>query len=115
MRSRKYMSMQTDVYRVRDADGRLLYVGISVNFWMRSREHRTYAPWWSLASHGTLDAYRNRREAALVEARAIRDEAPLFNAAHYNLLAGLDEPSPEPIETLMLSWEHNDVWWSHAS
>lgn len=66
------------VYRCMDADGRLLYVGISANPSARIATHRS--SWWGyLLATTTQVEYATSAETRAVEARAIADEAPRFN------------------------------------
>lgn len=102
--------MPTDVYRVYDVTGSLLYVGSSINVFQRMRDHRTYAPWWRLASEGTVTRYENRWIARKVEALAIRDEHPRFNVTREVTEERRPHEITEPIEVLSLFWEQGKVW-----
>lgn len=115
MLGRHTRKLPTDVYRVRDVNGDLLYVGISVNFFSRAKEHRTYSSWWPLACDGTLETYSTRRDAEIVEARAIRDESPRFNVTRYPILADCAGSSPEPQRSVVIFWEDGEVWWTDAA
>jgi hypothetical protein len=71
------------VYRAYDAEGRLLYVGCTVDFKARMKAHEGQAhntsPWWPYAVHIERDAPRPFSVARDNEARAIREESPWFN------------------------------------
>jgi predicted GIY-YIG superfamily endonuclease len=67
------------VYRLRDASGSLLYVGISDNPTQRFRAHQSTKAWWSDVVSTTLEWFPDRRSAALAEAAAIVEEHPLHN------------------------------------
>ena len=69
------------VYRLRDSDGRLLYVGASVSPRLRQSRHRSTRPWGKDVDPGrlTVDWYETEAEAAAAELEAIATEAPLHN------------------------------------
>jgi predicted GIY-YIG superfamily endonuclease len=75
---------QTALYRFFNAEGQLLYVGITHRLRHRWREHaRTYAAtWWPKAASRTVEWYPNRIEAQRAEQEAIKAEAPLYNVMH---------------------------------
>lgn len=101
--------LPTDVYRVFDANNRLLYIGVSVNVFDRMNKHRSYAEWWPVASHGRVIRYRNRRIARHIEAVAIETEAPIYNCTRE-----LSELTPvrvtAPMEDFTIFWEDGKVW-----
>lgn len=107
---RRLARLPTDVYRVYDAPGRLLYVGSSVNVFQRMREHRLYAAWWPMAAEGTVTRYENRAIARKVEALAIRDEGPQFNVTRETSEERRNCEVTEPVEVLSLFWEQGRVW-----
>lgn len=72
-------SKPTDVYRLYDVDGNLLYVGVAVNGYARLDAHKRYMHWWPLVARVVMTRYENRRVALAVEAVAIRDENPIHN------------------------------------
>lgn len=86
----------TDVYRLYDDVGRLLYVGLAVNGYGRLKTHRREKTWWPEVRRGRMTQYANRRTAEIMEARAIRDEAPLHNVTR-RYFAG-DESIPDGLE-----------------
>jgi hypothetical protein len=67
------------VYRLRDTQGRLLYIGCTTNLHRRLMGHASQSDWWRLVQGVTWDAYSNHVDAARAEAAAIVDERPLFN------------------------------------
>lgn len=103
-------ALPTDVYRVYDSRGQLLYVGASVNVFKRFHEHRAYAPWWYWARTGTVHRYENRRMARHVEALAIRDEMPRFNVTRERTEEH-PQPVTPPIEVLSLWWDEDGDYW----
>lgn len=70
---------QTTVYRLYDANGRLLYIGSSVHPQVRWEQHASEKLWWSSVAHARVDWHPNRRAARASELEAIRSEAPLHN------------------------------------
>ena len=74
---------RTALYRHRDTDGVLLYVGITHNPEMRLKMHRhSAAPWLQFSAECALEWHATREDALLAERAAIRTEKPLFNVAH---------------------------------
>ena len=71
--------MTCDLYRHFDAEGRLLYVGISASAVQRLAAHKIKAPWASQISKVTVDHFATRPDALFAEQVAIRLEAPLHN------------------------------------
>lgn len=73
---------QTALYRLSDASGRLLYVGVSEVPLRRWKEHSKDKPWWPRVATLTLEWFDSRTEALGAEVDAIRSERPLHNLAH---------------------------------
>jgi len=69
----------TALYRFFDADGNLLYVGISDNLTVRFEWHRVNQPWWRDIARKTITWYGTRNKAAAAEDYAIKTERPLHN------------------------------------
>lgn len=69
----------TQLYRHFDANGRLLYVGISASATNRLGQHKRKAAWFGLIANITVETFPTRRDALVAEAIAIRDEKPLCN------------------------------------
>lgn len=72
---------RTALYRYFDADGRLLYVGISHDPNMREDQHRG-TRWHPLAVRRTEAWHPTRRAALAAETQAIRAEKPEYNNLH---------------------------------
>ncbi len=70
---------RTALYRHYDADGVLLYVGITRDLEARFRSHSKHAAWVQYAATHTGEWFDSRAEAERAEAQAIRDELPVFN------------------------------------
>lgn len=71
----------TQLYRHFDADGRLLYVGISLSAILRFEAHRTGSNWAQKVATITIEHFPTRAEALAAEVRAIRTELPIHNIA----------------------------------
>lgn len=71
--------MWTAVYRLFDADCRLLYVGIGSDYLARWKSHALRYDWWASVARKEVTWYDNRLDAAYDESRAITDENPLHN------------------------------------
>lgn len=70
--------MNTTLYRFFDADGRLLYVGITHRLNERLSAHKRQKPWEHI-SKIALEHYESREEAMKAEAHAIKNEGPKWN------------------------------------
>lgn len=69
----------TALYRLFDAEERLLYVGISGNPPQRWNDHSAEKSWWSTVARKDVEWHESREAAAQAEAIAIRVESPLHN------------------------------------
>lgn len=80
------------LYRVYNAAGLLLYVGIAFEWIVRVESHRRGAHWFWEASSIRLQHFKSRLDAAKAERTAIRKEKPLYNIAGIGALASCKEP-----------------------
>jgi hypothetical protein len=71
---------RTALYRLYDAEDRLLYVGIASDVRRRWRMHEWEKPWWHLVSGNRIEWFPSRQEARAAELVAMEDESPLYNA-----------------------------------
>ena len=69
----------TTLYRYFDAEGRLLYVGITTAGIRRARGHVDHSAWWLRAASATFEHFSNLEAALAAEDAAIKAEKPLFN------------------------------------
>lgn len=67
------------VYRALGCDGRVLYVGVTVNIFARMAAHRARSPWWGEADRIDWAGYDTRSAAEDAEAQAIRRHRPPWN------------------------------------
>lgn len=71
--------MKTALYRHFDAAGQLLYVGVSLCAFQRTRQHGQSAPWFEDVTRIDIEWFASRSLAEAAEWRAIRNEKPLHN------------------------------------
>jgi len=67
------------LYRWFDAEGELLYVGISSTLWNRTKQHSQTAEWFTEISFCTVEWFDSRFEVENAENRAIMNENPKHN------------------------------------
>ncbi|MFI1067028.1 hypothetical protein ACH4TC_34720 [Streptomyces spororaveus] len=67
------------VYRLRDDQGLLLYIGLSHSPQARYVQHEADKRWWPQVQHHTETWYDTREEAEAAERAAIGSEDPLYN------------------------------------
>jgi predicted DNA-binding transcriptional regulator AlpA len=75
------------LYRHYDADGTLLYIGISLNAISRLLAHKDYASWFAGIARIEITGYPDRATAALAERIAIGRENPKHNIHFLRLVA----------------------------
>ena len=71
---------RTALYRLFDAEGDLLYVGISGYPTLRLQQHAGDKPWWNEVASHTIEWLTDRPTAEAAEVAAIRAEKPRYNA-----------------------------------
>jgi hypothetical protein len=67
------------LYRIFDAAGALLYIGITHDLGMRFDQHRRDKQWWPQMRHHTIEEAPSRADVMYREARAILTEHPRHN------------------------------------
>jgi predicted GIY-YIG superfamily endonuclease len=72
---------RTALYRLFDANGTLLYLGISRNPENRWKLHSDRQTWWHHVAEKTVEWYPSRTEAEAAEARLTAEELPLYDRA----------------------------------
>lgn len=72
----------TDLYRYFDAEGQLLYVGISFSAIARASQHRKEKGWWTEFTNMTVERFDTRSQAEAAEIEAIKSESPVHNVIH---------------------------------
>ncbi|WP_328344658.1 DnaB-like helicase N-terminal domain-containing protein [Micromonospora sp. NBC_00421] len=79
IKARDQGSTVTALYRWFDADGTLLYIGITNDPHVRQSAHAKKSSWADFAVRGTIERFPSRQEAEAAEKAAIEAERPLFN------------------------------------
>lgn len=77
--TRQFWHRVEAVYRLYDAQGRLLYIGQTRYLPDRLNAHSREAWWWPLVRRTKVSVFSNRFTAHAAEQAAIRDEAPAYN------------------------------------
>ncbi|HEX9228469.1 MAG TPA: GIY-YIG nuclease family protein [Arthrobacter sp.] len=78
--SARLAARPTQVYRLYDESGSLLYVGMTVDHVSRFRHHRNWhRDWWPDVDHVIFEDHPNRAEAAYAETVAMVLERPRKN------------------------------------
>lgn len=99
------MSEPHFLYRLRDSEGRLLYVGFTRHVQQRMAAHRSEQPWWPLVADREVEQHPDRASAERAEKEALATEAPAFNVLH---TAGRKEArATAPFRTICVP---NDPW-----
>ncbi|MFJ6348634.1 DUF6907 domain-containing protein [Streptomyces sp. NPDC092046] len=78
------MTAQTALYRLYDADDRLLYIGITKNLeqrWTGHRHSATSSKWWPDVVRKVIEWHPSQEAADAAETAAIETEEPLHNRA----------------------------------
>lgn len=76
------IAIPTALYRHRNAEGTLLYVGISLSPIYRLSQHRDASPWFKEIATVTVEWFDSRELALAAEREAIRSESPIYNIVH---------------------------------
>jgi predicted GIY-YIG superfamily endonuclease len=86
---------RTALYRLFDADGALLYVGITYDTEQRFASHRNSSPWWKDVASESIEWHGSRRLALAAESAAIKAERPRHNISGSPWAPGPRELNPE--------------------
>lgn len=70
------------VYRAFDAEGDLLYVGVTTKGPLRWEQHAATKPWWNSVARIDVAHYSTVRDALDAERFAIGSEHPRYNVRH---------------------------------
>lgn len=73
---------ETSLYRHFDADGELLYVGVSLNAVARLAQHRDSSQWFNQIRSVVIERHPTREAAIEAEKAAIKCEKPKHNIIH---------------------------------
>jgi predicted GIY-YIG superfamily endonuclease len=72
----------TSLYRHFDAEGSLLYVGISLSWPARTKAHAHGSRWFDMVAKVEIERFDTREAALDAEREAIKREKPKFNIIH---------------------------------
>ena len=75
-------SVKTTLYRHFNANGKLLYVGISLSALQRLSQHADHSDWYNKISRVEMEHFPDRPSAMAAEKKAVISEGPLHNI-HY--------------------------------
>lgn len=95
---------RTALYRLYDAEGVLLYVGVSGNPPARWTNHAATQTWWPEVAKLTLAWFDTREMALDAELRAIGTEHPRHNRPGWN---ASNTPGPTPRRVIRIE---QDLW-----
>jgi predicted GIY-YIG superfamily endonuclease len=70
------------LYRAYDAQGVLLYIGITMNPGNRFAQHSEDKPWWADVAEIRVEHFGSRKRVLAAERAAIQAERPCFNVIH---------------------------------
>jgi hypothetical protein len=88
------------LYRFYDRSDVLLYVGITVDLPTRMGNHQTDKPWWADVARMTVEHHASRADVLDAERQAIRDEKPLYNVHHNELVEVEEDESADHLRVL---------------
>jgi predicted GIY-YIG superfamily endonuclease len=101
----------TSLYRFYDADGALLYVGITSRGPNRWQEHEAHRAWWALVASSRVEHFDDRDAAAAAERAAIRAEKPPHNITHLRPAKEMPSPVKRKHGTGAISQVSSDGRW----
>jgi hypothetical protein len=73
----------TTLYRLYDAAGVLLYVGVATNPGGRLKDHAKGKPWWPDVADVRVELYGTTKDTAQAERTAVRAENPKHNVVRF--------------------------------
>lgn len=109
---------ETALYRFFDADGKLLYIGISDNYPLRLMHHGKDKPWWGEVKKFAAELLPTRQEAEEAEKVAIRSERPKYNKTHSRVkhteMGGPGEPEIDPATGKVVPKYPGYLYWNEV-
>lgn len=84
------------LYRFFDAEGVLLYIGITADVPARFQKHRDDKPWWGEVARIAMEPFPDRPSVLAAERRAIKAEMPRWNVQHQIRAKKVARPRPSP-------------------
>lgn len=90
-------SQPTSLYRLFDAEGSLLYVGITVHFLQRVQQHSVGQTWWEEVARIEVEHFADRLAAGAAEIHAINTESPRYNIKDVKIPRTRRDASADPV------------------
>jgi excinuclease UvrABC nuclease subunit len=84
--------MSNQLYRHFDANGTLLYVGMSLNALNRLIQHRQVSLWFDEIANITIEKFETKDQLIEAEMQAIKTESPKYNIIHSDINKPLRKP-----------------------
>lgn len=95
--------LPTALYRLYDADGALLYVGVTGDLRTRFAQHAAGKPWWPEVARKTVEWHETRIAALGAEAAAMENERPRYNILETSTRARAGKPGDRH-RTPLVGW-----------
>lgn len=107
------MSSECNLYRHFDADGTLLYVGISLSALSRLASHKNAAKWFDQIAVVRIERLESREAALAAERKAIKEERPRHNVVHNDPIQQIELIRDLPIQhrERRISIDDDDSFW----
>ena len=99
------------LYRLRDANGALLYVGVTVDWPSRFKQHQRDKAWWpQVALTEIVPVGGTRAQLEAIERAVIVAEQPIHNVMHNETVRRMTVPTPkvDTVERDPLFWQEED-------
>lgn len=80
----KVKQVKTALYKHKNADGHIIYVGVAKNIGARSAQHLNNSEWQAEIASIDVEWYENSLLAELMEIKLIKSLRPKYNKAHNN-------------------------------
>ena len=80
----KVKKVKTALYKHKNADGHIIYVGVAKNIGARSAQHLDNSEWQAEIASIDVEWYENSLLAELMEIKLIKSLRPKYNRAHNN-------------------------------
>ena len=80
----KVKQVKTALYKHKNADGHIIYVGVAKNIGARSAQHLDNSEWQAEIASIDVKWYKNSLLAELMEIKLIKSLRPKYNRAHNN-------------------------------
>ena len=103
----------SQLYRHFDAQGRLLYIGISLSAVTRLMGHRAGSQWFRKIARVEIQTFPSRAIALQMEREAIQKEHPRYNIEHtYRKLKGRRLPTESQVDRVLARLKQRQHWYA---